>query len=107
VGVGRTARLFNNLYSDSPTYPFQDVYLKPAYGWFVEYEYDKLGLRYTHIIYHSSVSDYSLNGSNVGIYVHFNYRDEDWYPGGRYFDQGEAMARESLALVLHPKQWSF
>lgn len=107
VGVGRTARFFNNLYSANDTYQFQDAYLRPAYGWFVEYEYDRVGLRYTHVIYHSSVSSYSLNGSNVGIYVHFNYHDEDWYPGGRFFDQGVGMARQELALVFHPGQWSF
>lgn len=105
VGVGRTARYFNDLYSMSSAYPFQDAYLKPAYGWFLEYEYDHLGLRYTHIIYRSN-SGYSLNGSNVGIYAHWNYRDEDWYPGGRYYAQGEAITREGLALLLHPRQWS-
>ena len=105
VGVGRTFRVFNRLSSADYVYRFQDVLLKPAQGWFLEYEVGPLGLRYNHLIYRSSVSNYSLNASNVGVYFHANYRDEDWYPGGRYFNQGEAMARESLALVFHPKEW--
>jgi len=106
IGVGRTARYLNAVTSASSVYAFEEADLKPAYGWFVEYEYDRVGLRYTHIIYHSD-SGYALNGSNVALYMHFNYRDEDWYPGGRYYAQGEAMARESLALVFHPKDWGF
>jgi hypothetical protein len=106
VGVGRTFRTFNLLTSADHIYPFQDVYLKPAQGWFVEYEVDHVGLRFTHLIYRSGVSNYSLNGSNVGIYVHANYHDEDWYPGGRYYRQGEAMTRETLALAFNPREWS-
>jgi hypothetical protein len=106
VGVGRTVRALNAVTSSSDVYAFQQVDLRPAYGWFVEYEYDKLGLRYTHVIYHSN-SGYAVNGSNFGIYLHLNYKDEDWYPGGRYYAQGEAMARESVALVMHPQQWGF
>ena len=105
IGVGRTAHYFNDLSSASSVYAFQDVYLKPAYGWFVEYEYDKLGLRYTHLIYHSN-SGYMVNGSNVGVYLHVNYHDEDWYPGGQYYRQGEAMTRETIALLLNPRQWA-
>ena len=105
VGIGRTIRASNLLFSTSNVYAFKDVYLRPAYGWFVEYEYDRVGVRYTHLIYRS-YSGYALNGSNLGVYLHFNYRDEDWYPGGKYFEQGEGMARESLALVFHPKEWS-
>lgn len=106
VGVGRTVRYLNDLSSLSSVYSFQDVYLKPAYGWFIEYERGPFGLRYTHVIFHSQ-SGRAINGSNVGVYLHANYRDEDWYPGGRYFNQGEAMARESLTFVFHPKEWGF
>ncbi len=106
VGVGRTFRTFDLLTSADHVYPFQDVYLKPAQGWFVEYEVGPLGLRYTHLIYRSGVSNYSLNASNVGIYLHANYHDEDWYPGGRYYRQGEAMTRETIALAFNPREWS-
>ena len=107
VGVGRTFRTYNLLSSADHVYPFQDVLLKPAQGWFIEYEVGTLGVRYTHLIYRSSVSHYSLNGSNVGIYVHVNYQDEDWYPGGKYFEQGAGTARQTVALVFHPQQWGF
>jgi len=106
IGVGTTARWLNAVTSASSVYAFQEADLKPAHGWFVEYEYDRLGLRYTHIVYRSN-SGYAVNGSNVGVYLHFNYRDEDWYPGGRYFDQGQALARESFQLISHPKEWGF
>ena len=106
IGYGRTVRFSNLLGSSDSVYAFHNVYLKPGYGWFVEYEYDRVGLRYTHLIYHT-YGGYAINGSNVGIYVHFNYHDEDWYPGGRFFDQGVGMARQELALVFHPGQWSF
>jgi len=107
LGVGRTFRVFNRLTSADYVYRFQDVLLQPAQGWFLEYEVDHVGFRYTHLIYRSSVSAYSLNASNIGVYLHANYRDEDWYPGGRYFDQGEAMARQTVQLISHPKQWGF
>ena len=107
VGVGRTVRASNLLFSTSQVYAFQDVYLRPAYGWFVEYEYDHVGLRYTHIIYHGYGSGASINGSNVGIYMHANYRDEDWYPGGKYFEEGMGMAQQGLAVMFHPQQWGF
>lgn len=107
LGFGRTLRAFNLLTSTSSVYAFDDVYLKPAYGWFLEYEVDHLGVRYTHIIYRSNATGLTLNGSNVGFYLHANYRDEDWYPGGRYFNQGMGYARQELALVFHPDEWSF
>jgi len=107
VGLGRTYRRFNLLSSADHAYPFQDVFLKPAQGWFLEYEVGPLGLRYNHLIYRSGVSNYSLNASNVGIYFHANYQDEDWYPGGKYFEQGAGMARQTLALAFNPRQWSF
>ena len=106
VGLGRTFRTLNLLTSADRAYPFQDVFLRPTQGWFLEYEVGPLGLRYNHLIYRSSVSNYSLNASNVGLYVHVNYQDEDWYPGGRYFNEGAGIARESIALVLHPQEWS-
>lgn len=107
LGLGRTLRALNLLTSTSSVYAFDDVYLKPAYGWFLEYEVDHLGLRYTHIVYRSSTSGLTLNGSNVSLYLHANYRDEDWYPGGRYFNQGMGYARQELTLALHPGEWSF
>ncbi|HEY1773999.1 MAG TPA: hypothetical protein VGH91_12495 [Gammaproteobacteria bacterium] len=106
IGVGRTARYLNAVTSSSSVYAFQEVDLRPAYGWFVEYEWDKLGLRYTHLIYHSN-SGYAVNGSNVGVYLHFNYHDEDWYPGGRYFEEGAGVARQTVALAFNPREWSF
>jgi hypothetical protein len=106
IGVGRTARYLNAVTSASSVYAFQEVDLRPAYGWFMEYDYDRVGLRYTHIIYHSS-SAYAVNGSNLGVYFHLNYHDEDWYPGGRYFDQGMGYARQGVTLMLHPKEWGF
>jgi len=107
VGLGRTFRAFNQLSSVDDAYPFQNVFLKPAQGWFIEYEVGTLGVRYTHLIYHSSTSGYTLNGSNVGLYAHFNYHDEDWYPGGKYFNEGVGMAKQSVAFVLTPKEWGF
>jgi len=107
IGLGRNFRTYNLLTSADHAYPFQDVLLKPTQGWFIEYEVDHVGLRYTHLIYRSGTSNYSLNGSNVGIYVHANYHDEDWYPGGRYYRQGEAMTRETIALAFNPREWSF
>ena len=107
IGIGSNRRFFNLVNSNSAVYAFNQVALKPAQGWFIEYEWDRLGVRYTHIIYRSGVSNYSLNASNVGIYIHANYHDEDWYPGGKYFEQGEGMARQGLALVFHPKEWGF
>lgn len=106
IGAGRTARYLNAVTSASSVYAFEEADLKPAYGWFVEYEYDRVGLRYTHIIYHSN-SGYALNGSNVGLYLHFNYKDEDWYPGGTYYEQGRGYARQTAELVFHPKEWGF
>lgn len=106
IGVGPSAHYVNAITSTSTVYAFQEVDLKPAYGWFIEYQYDKVGLRYTHVIFHSR-EGVAIDGSNLGMYVHLNYRDEDWYPGGQYFDRGEAVARETVALVLHPKEWSF
>jgi hypothetical protein len=106
IGVGRTFRYLNDVSSLSSVYSFDDAYLRPAYGWFIEYERGPLGLRYTHVIFHSR-SGTAINAGNLGVYVHTNYRDEDWYPGGRFFDQGVGLARQELALVLHPQQWSF
>lgn len=105
VGIGRTLRAYNMLNSYSSVYAFQSVALKPAYGWFIEYEVGPLGLKYTHLIYHSSMSSYTLNASNVGVYLHVNYKDEDWYPGGRYFNQGMGMARQTVAVLFTPSEW--
>jgi hypothetical protein len=107
IGAGRTVRADNYLISNSNAYPFKDVHLKPAQGWFLEYEWGRTGLRYTHIIYRSNVSGASINGSNVGIYVHRNFNDEEWYPGGKYFEEGVGMVRQDVALVFHPQQWGF
>jgi hypothetical protein len=107
VGIGRTSRYLNAVTSTSSVYDFDEADMRTVHGWFLEYEWQQLGLRYTHVIYRSRVSATSVNGSNFGIYLHENYRDEDWYPGGRYFDQGMGYARQEMALVLHPTQWSF
>jgi hypothetical protein len=107
IGAGRTVRVDDYLISNSNAYPFKDVHLKPAQGWFLEYEWGRAGLRYTHIIYRSNVSGATVNGSNVGIYLHGSFNEEEWVPGDEYFHQGEAMARESLALVFNPREWSF
>jgi hypothetical protein len=105
VGIGRTVRAYNMVNSYSTVYAFQSVTLKPADGWFIEYEVGPLGLKYTHLIYHSSTTGYTLNASNAGIYLHFNYKDEDWYPGGKYFNQGMSMAKQTVAFVITPKEW--
>ena len=107
VGAGRTVRADNYLTSNSNAYPFKDVHLKPAQGWFLEYEWGRAGLRYTHIIYRSNVSRATVNGSNVGLYLHGSFNEDDWVPGGRYYRQGEAMMRQTVALAFNPREWSF
>ncbi|HEY1992087.1 MAG TPA: hypothetical protein VGH71_06455 [Gammaproteobacteria bacterium] len=107
IGGGRSFRTDNYLISNSGANPFKDVHLRPAQGWFVEYEWGRTGVRYTHIIYRSSVSGATINGSNFGIYTHLSFNQDDWIPGGRYFDQGMGLARQGLVMASHPQQWGF
>lgn len=107
VGAGGTWRAYNMVNSYSGVYSFQSVMLKPAHGWFVEYEVDHFGLRYTHLIYRSSTTGYSLNASNIGLYAHGSFDQDAWLPGGHDFNQGMGLARQTMTLLFTPKEWGF
>ncbi len=45
----------------------------PAHGWMLQWQYDRLGIRFTHIVYRVPGSGVTIDGSNVGLFVGYQF----------------------------------